>query len=188
MERGLGTITSSDVEKINTSKYVEKHVVRINAVVDILDKKLVGLPKGSPVYKDKYPNAVEIEGVNSSELSNKFRSVAIKLSSGRHLTKDYKQKVLVHETFARKNNLKMGDKFRFKTNTMDENRNKSVETVELEIVGMFTRKLNSYPADGSKDIYNDASFFTHSASQLNDFIQETKKNDVNWRKYELLKN
>lgn len=114
MERGLGTITSSDVEKINTSKYVEKHVVRINAVVDILDKKLVGLPKGSPVYKDKYPNAVEIEGVNSSELSNKFRSGAIKLSSGRHLTKDYKQKVLVHETFARNNNLKMGDKFRSK--------------------------------------------------------------------------
>lgn len=107
----------------------------------------------------------------------------------------------------------MGDKFRFKTNTMEENRNKPVKTVELEIVGMFTgenrkaanfkdelyqnifvtdldstRKLNSYPADGSKDIYNDASFFTHSAFQLNDFIKETKKKDINWRKYELLKN
>ena len=50
------------------------------------------------------------------------------------------------------------------------------------------RTLNSYRSDGRNDVYNDASFFAKSGSSVQSIINDAKKENIDWQKYEMIKN
>ena len=213
-DRGSGTVSSSMIDQIVESKDISDYVKRMNSTVDFINTKLVPLPNGKSGYdkeKDKkFGNATTILGVNKSELENKFRSNAIKLTAGRHINEKDQNKILVHEDFAKKNNLKLGSKIKLKANPYDsDNRYKSTEEAELEIVGLFNgknpktasyqmelfenlffadltsvRKLNK--TTKANEIYQDATFFTDK--DIDKTIESIKKLPLDWKKYELTKN
>ena len=198
-DRGSGTVSSSIIDQIVKSKDISDYVKRMNSTVDFINTKLVPLPNGKSGYdkeKDKkFGNATTILGVNKSELENKFRSNAIKLTAGRHINE---------------NNLKLGSKIKLKANPYDsDNRYKSTEEAELEIVGLFNgknpktasyqmelfenlffadltsvRKLNK--TTKANEIYQDATFFTDK--DIDKTIEDLKKLPLDWKKYELTKN
>lgn len=213
-DRGSGTVSSSMIDQIVESKDISDYVKRMNSTVDFINTKLVPLPNGKSGYdkeKDKeFGNATTILGVNKSELENKFRSNAIKLTAGRHINEKDQNKILVHEDFAKKNNLKLRSKIKLKANPYDsDNRYKSTEEAELEIVGLFNgknpktasyqmelfenlffadltsvRKLNK--TTKANEIYQDATFFTDK--DIDKTIESIKKLPLDWKKYELTKN
>ena len=75
-----------------------------------------------------------LTGVNDSSKENKFISGAYKLSSGEHLNENDKNKILMHKDLAEKNNLKIGDKIKIKSNLFDADNEKGAnEIVEVEI-------------------------------------------------------
>ncbi len=75
-----------------------------------------------------------LTGVNESSKENKFVSGAYKLIEGKHLENQDKNKVLMHKDLAKKNNLKVGDKIKVKSNLFDADNEKGAnETVEVEI-------------------------------------------------------
>ena len=112
---------------------------------------------------------------------------------------------------AKKNNLKIGDKFKLKSNPYDaDNVNKANETVEVEIVGFFggknkagvtypqelyenyiltdistTRKLYNYNKDN--EIYQDATFFVKGGESLEKVMERVQKLPIDWQQYQLLK-
>ena len=213
-DRGSGTVSSSMIDQIVESKDISDYVKRMNSTVDFINTKLVPLLNGKSGYdkeKDKkFGNATTILGVNKSELENKFRSNAVKLTAGRHIDEKDQNKILVHEDFAKKNNLKLGSKIKLKANPYDsDNRYKSTEEAELEIVGLFNgknpktasyqmelfenlffadltsvRKLNK--TTKANEIYQDATFFTDK--DIDKTIEDLKKLPLDWKKYELTKN
>ncbi|WP_298957210.1 ABC transporter permease [uncultured Campylobacter sp.] len=213
-DRGSGTVSSSMIDQIVESKDISDYVKRMNSTVDFINTKLVPLSNGKSGYdkeKDKkFGNATTILGVNKSELENKFRSNAVKLTAGRHIDEKDQNKILVHEDFAKKNNLKLGSKIKLKANPYDsDNRYKSTEEAELEIVGLFNgknpktasyqmelfenlffadltsvRKLNK--TTKANEIYQDATFFTDK--DIDKTIEDLKKLPLDWKKYELTKN
>ena len=152
-----------------------------------------------------------LTGVNDSSKETKFVSGAYKLIEGEHLENQDKNKVLMHKDLAEKNNLKVGDKIKVKSNLFDADNEKGAdETVEAEIKGLFDGHNNGgvsaaqelyentlitdidtaakvYGNTEDTAVYQDATFFVKGDKNLDKVIKDLGKLDMNWRDYNLIK-
>ena len=140
--RGSGNVRGIDIKKIADSKDIVDYVKRINIVADLDNYDIIEtsrtLSNLSPDRAKKFKRSVMMTGVNNSEKETKFVSGAYKLVSGRHIKNGDKNKILMHKDLAEKNNLKVGDKIKLKSNIYDADNEKGAnETIEVEILGLF---------------------------------------------------
>ena len=213
--RGSGNVRGIDIKKINDSKDIVDHVKRINIVADLDNHDIIEtsrtLSNLSPDRAKKFKRSVMMTGVNNSEKETKFVSGAYKLVSGRHIKNGDKNKILMHKDLAEKNNLKVGDKIKLKSNIYDADNEKGAnETIEVEILGLFDGhnksnvtysqelyentlvsdidtavRLYGYTEDTA--VYQDASFFVKGDKNIDQVLRDIKKLDINWQKYNLIK-
>lgn len=213
--RGGGNVKGIDIKKISESPEIEYTVKRINSVADLVGKDIIETPetlRGRSAERAKnFKRTVMLTGVNDSARETKFVSGAYKLVSGEHLKNDDKNQILMHEDLAKKNNLKVGDKVKIKSNLFDADNEKAAnETVEVKIKGLFTGKNTGgvtaaqelyentlvtdvstaakvYGNDEDTAVYQDATFFVKGEKNLDQVMAAVKKLDVNWREYNLIK-
>lgn len=213
--RGGGNVRGTDIKKISESPEIEYTVKRINSVADLVGKDIIETPetlRGMSAERAKnFKRTVMLTGVNDSARETKFVSGAYKLISGEHLKNDDKYQILMHEDLAKKNNLKVGDKIKIKSNLFDADNEKAAnETVEVKIKGLFTGKNTGgvtaaqelyentlvtdvstaakvYGNDEDTAVYQDATFFVKGEKNLDQVMAAVKKLDVNWREYNLIK-
>ena len=213
--RGGGNVRGTDIKKISESPEIEYTVKRINSVADLVDKDIIETPetlRGRSAERAKnFKRAVMLTGVNDSARETKFVSGAYKLVSGEHLKNGDKNQILMHEDLVKKNNLKVGDKVKIKSNLFDADNEKAAnETVEVKIKGLFTGKNTEgvtaaqelyentlvtdvstaakvYGNDEDTAVYQDATFFVKGEKNLDQVMAAVKKLDVNWREYNLIK-
>ena len=213
--RGGGNVKGTDIKKISESPEIEYTVKRINSVADLVGKDIIETPetlRGRSAERAKnFKRAVMLTGVNDSARETKFVSGAYKLVSGEHLNSSDKNQILMHEDLAKKNNLKVGDKVKIKSNLFDADNEKAAnETVEVKIKGLFTGKNTGgvtaaqelyentlvtdvstaakvYGNDEDTAVYQDATFFVKGEKNLDQVMAAVKKLDVNWREYNLIK-
>ena len=213
--RGAGNIKGQDIKKISESENIEYYVKRINSVADLVDNDIVQteqtLANESPERARNFKRTVMITGVNDSEKETKFVSGAFQLVEGEHLANGDKNKVLLHKDLAEKNNLKLGDTIKIKSNLFDADNEKGAdETVEVKIKGLFdghnkggvsvAQELyeNTIISDidtaakvygNTEDtaVYQDATFFVKGDKNLDSVIKDLAKLDINWREYNLIK-
>lgn len=213
--RGAGNIKGQDIKKISESENIEYYVKRINSVADLVDNDIVQteqtLANESPERARNFKRTVMITGVNDSEKETKFVSGAFQLVEGEHLANGDKNKVLLHKDLAEKNNLKLGDTIKIKSNLFDADNEKGAdETVEVKIKGLFdghnkggvsvAQELyeNTIISDidtaakvygNTEDtaVYQDVTFFVKGDKNLDSVIKDLAKLDINWREYNLIK-
>ena len=213
--RGGGNVRGTDIKKISESPEIEYTVKRINSVADLVGKDIIETPetlRGMSAERAKnFKRTVMLTGVNDSARETKFVSGAYKLVSGEHLNSSDKNQILMHEDLAKKNNLKVGDKVKIKSNLFDADNEKAAnETVEVKIKGLFTGKNTGgvtaaqelyentlvtdvstaakvYGNDEETAVYQDATFFVKGEKNLDQVMAAVKKLDVNWREYNLIK-
>ncbi|MDM0880747.1 ABC transporter permease [Clostridium perfringens] len=213
--RGGGNVKGEDIKKISENKNIYSYVKRINSVADLIDHDIVEtketLANQSPERSKNFKRTVMLTGVNESSKENKFVSGAYTLIEGKHLENQDKNKVLMHKDLAKKNNLKVGDKIKIKSNLSDADNEKGAnETVEVEIKGLFDGHNNgvvSVPQElyentlitdintaakvygNTEDTaaYQDATFFVKGDKNLEKVIKDIGKLDINWREYNLIK-
>ncbi|MDM0752486.1 ABC transporter permease [Clostridium perfringens] len=213
--RGGGNVKGEDIKKISENKNIYSYVKRINSVADLIDHDIVEtketLANQSPERSKNFKRTVMLTGVNESSKENKFVSGAYKLIEGKHLENQDKNKVLMHKDLAKKNNLKVGDKIKIKSNLFDADNEKGAnETVEVEIKGLFDGHNNgvvSVPQElyentlitdintaakvygNTEDTaaYQDATFFVKGDKNLEKVIKDIGKLDINWIEYNLIK-
>ena len=213
--RGSGNVRGIDIKKIADSKDIVDYVKRINIVADLDNHDIIEtsrtLSNLSPDRAKKFKRSVMMTGVNNSEKETKFVSGAYKLVSGRHIKNGDKNKILMHKDLAEKNNLKVGDKIKLKSNIYDADNEKGAnETIEVEILGLFDGhnksgvtysqelyentlvsdidtavRLYGYTEDTA--VYQDASFFVKGDKNIDQVLRDIKKLDINWQKYNLIK-
>ncbi len=147
--------------------------------------------------KQKYPDTLAKE--------------VYKLIEGEHLEENDKSKILIHKDLAEKNNLKIGDKIKIKSNLFDADNEKGAnETLEVEIKGIFDGHNESsvtsaqelyentlitdldtaakvYGNTEDTAVYQDATFFVKGDKNLDQVIKNIKKLDINWKQYNLIK-
>lgn len=213
--RGAGTVKNKDIEQIAKLDGVTGSVRRMDSLVDLKNVKQARLPDGTKDYDAKkekdYGEAVNFMGVNDSAQELKFRTETFKLVSGRHIKSDDKFKVLIHEDFAKLNNLKLGSKIKVQANPHDpDNLQKSHESAEVEVVGIFsgknsrkaavrselfenifytdlatTRKTNKVNYDN--EIYQNVTFFAKDVNAMSRILEQAKKLPIDWKMYQLTK-
>ena len=213
--RGGGNVRGQDIKKISESKDIEYFVKRINSVADLVDHDIIEtdetLANQSPERAKNFKRTVMLTGVNDSSKETKFVSGAYKLVEGSHLANNDKHKVLMHKDLAKKNNLKVGDKIKIKSNLFDADNEKGAnETVEAEIKGLFDGHNNGgvsaaqelyentlitdldtaakvYGYNEENAFYQDATFFVKGNKNLDKVIKDLGRLDIDWREYNLIK-
>ena len=183
--RGSGNVRGIDIKKIADSKDIVDYVKRINIVADLDNYDIIEtsrtLSNLSPDRAKKFKRSVMMTGVNNSEKETKFVSGAYKLVSGRHIKNGDKNKILMHKDLAEKNNLKVGDKIKLKSNIYDADNEKGANETIIDTAV----RLYGYTEDTS--VYQDASFFVKGDKNIDQVLRDIKKLDINWQKYNLIK-
>lgn len=209
--RGAGTVKPADIDKLAGLDGVEAHVARQNVTADLVGAKVQKLDHDDydKQREGQFGNAVNVWGVNNSEIDNNFRSGTLKLTQGRHLKPDDKNKAVIHEDLAKANNLSVGSKLTLKGNKYDvDNERQSTEEVTTEIVGLVsgdnprpaatrnelfantvftdletTRALYKFTPDN--EIYQDANFFISNDADLDEVTQAAKGQGIDWQNYQI---
>lgn len=195
-------ITKDVIDKILGVEEIKKYNATIETSAEI--KKL---KKVTPIKKDIYPsenidNSFTVIGNVDTESDLKFVNKSLKLVEGRHITKNDKNKLLIHKELAEINNLKVGSKL-----ILDESA-KNVYDYTAEIVGIFDngdkdRKKDSTEFDlienyilsdinvmtnsYKKSVYNSATFYTNSNVNIDSVISKVKELPIDWENLKLEK-
>ena len=211
--RGAGNLKGEDITQITKIDGVKEHVKRMGVVADLVDHEIIAA-KGEARDAErarKFGRTLMVTGVNDSTKEDKFVAETFKLVDGRHLGKSDVATVLMHEDLAKKNNLKVGDKLKIKSNIYDaDNEKQADETVEVTIVGLFAgknktgvssaqelyennliadldtaAKLYGYTKENA--IYQDATFFVDGNKNLDQVMSAAQKLAIDWKSYQLIK-
>lgn len=157
----------------------------------------------------EFKNVVSVEGTSNTKRNVLFTSGVFTIKEGRNIEKNDRGKVLVHEDFAKKNNLKLKDKIGLEL--VEINNKGSNKEYKFEIVGIFSGKKqekytglssdfseNTMFVDyessqkalnrrGSKKVANKLALFSASAEETNVALKKIKESKVDWSKYAIEK-
>ena len=213
--RGLGNVPASAIDQIKDIPGITGYNARIIGEVDLVDLKKVPLTNPRIQHDDSfmkgYENLVDLDGMTDSSLDNKFISSVIDLAEGRHITKEDTQKVLVHEEFAKLNNLKIKDKIYVKKSelaSVPALEGASKDKIALEIVGIFSgsnmnsatmaeelientiitdietiKTLNGY--DDETVLYQNAKFYVNDPKELSRILEKVNELPIDWTNYQV---
>lgn len=118
---------------------------------------------GAGEIPEGYENAGKISANRNSEKDTYFTDAGFKLAEGNHITDNQKNSALIHEDFAKRNHLSIGDSIQL-VNPIDKKRKANVT-----VVGIFTNteKQDSIGIAPSYDLYENIVFTDiASCSQL----------------------
>ena len=197
-----------DIEKI---KEIDEVVYQYFGMAKPTDAKVV---EGEQKVQredlpDEFKNILAVEGANSTKRNVLFSSGVFTIKEGRHIEKKDINKVLVHEEFAKKNNLKLHDKIGLEF--VELGKVDSNKETEFEIVGIFSgKKQEMYTGmssdfsennifvdyegaqsaigrDSDSKIVNKVSLFSETADKMKESMGKIKSIDAQWEDYNLEK-
>ena len=205
LENGLDESIVNQI--LNIDGITDSYNLRSYTVSEYRDTNENKLKTRDDVGLKVYENAGRVVGDRYSEKDNYFTEEGFKLINGEHITPDKKQVALVHEDFANRNNLGIGDYILL--NNVEGNE----IGVEVQIIGIFTstRKSDTEEYMDTTNLFENIIFTdlntsskliyeTDSNSQYGDFevddpgeldnlISEMKKiENVNWESCVITKN
>ena len=211
--RGGGNLKGKDIQAIEGIEGVQKAVKRMEVVADLVDQELIPA-KGvrlDATRQQRFGKAAQVTGINDSSMDERFAAQTFTLTEGRHIKDDDTNVALVHEDFAKKNNLKVGDKFKLKSNIYDaDNEKQANNQTEVTIVGLFGGKNKGgvtapqelyentiltdlktsalmYGYTDADAIYLDATFLVGGQYDIDKVMEQAKKLGIDWKAYTLIK-
>ncbi len=185
----------------------------MEVVADLVDQELIpaqGVKLDANRVK-RFGKAAMVTGINDSSMDERFAAQTFTLTSGRHITDSDTNVAMVHEDFAKKNNLKVGDKIKLKSNIYDaDNEKKANNETEVTIVGTFSGKNKGrvtapqelyentiltdlktsrlmYGFSEEDGTYLDATFLVSGEYDIDKVMEQAKKLGINWKAYTLVK-
>ena len=191
----------------STAKEIEEVVSQYEGLARLSNTNAVD--SGQQITRDDIPsylkNVVSIQATSNVKRNVLFNSGVFAIKEGRNIEKNDKDKILVHEEFAEKNKLKVGDKISLEF--VDPNQtDKSNKKYEFEIVGIFSGKkqekqtgltsdlsentmFTDYDSaqkalnvEGNKQLVNKLTFFSGTPENMDEAINKVKKLNVDWEK------
>ena len=112
---------------------------------------------------EEFRNIFSIEATNNTGKDNLFNSGVFTLIKGRHIEKDDREKIIIHEELAQKNNLELNDKIRLEL--FDLNNNEIKTEYEYEIIGIFSGKKQEKYTGMTSDFSENMVFIDYESSQ-----------------------
>ena len=158
------TFQLSDLVSVQKIKGLEHVSPELDTIVKLKDKEVVTGEQS--VERDDVTDAEQnLLGLTALEDSSKdvnFTSSAFRLKEGRHLQKGDTKKILIHEELAKKNSLSLYDKIALDAAQLGSS---SGQTVEFEIIGIFSGKKQEAFTGLSSDFSENQVFTDYASSQ-----------------------
>ena len=184
----LGGLTLKQAESVKEVKGIES--------VNFVQNEVVVSDKYQPVEDAR--GGVKLDGVRSnftatfvddSQLFSEFLNGRYEIKQGRGVLRGGKDEVLIHEEFAEKNHLKLGDELSFKIHG---------RKIKLVVVGIFTGKdaqMNGFASEAQNRLFvsfktlenvsrdlrlQQVSYFVSDPKTIEGVIEEVKTMNLPW--------
>ena len=207
-----GGIQKKQLTQIEKTDGVKDVQYEYDAVGQLQDAKAVQREQSVQLDQGNLGELVGVRGVSDSNNEMNFASGALNIQSGRALTKEDRNKVLIHEELAKENNWTVGSKIKMKLFKNGEEGGGSYDEITVEVVGIFNGKLSEQSTGLTSDLTENRMYMDYKTSQLlagnkesnevvhraiytvkhpsqlDSVIKEVKKLSLNWETLQLSKN
>ena len=162
-----------DMEKI---KEIEEKIIQFEELAKVNDAKVVdGEQKiNRDDLSDEFKNVVSVEATNNTKRNILFTSGTFTMSEGKNIEENDKNSVVVHEAFAKKNNLKLGDDVDLEF--IDIEKSGKIKSHKFKIIGIFSGKKQENYTGFSSDFSENMVFVDYSTSQ--GILNKSENNNI----------
>ena len=162
-----------DIEKI---KEVEKIIIQYDGLAKLKDAKVVSGEQriNREDLSDEFKNVVSFEATNNTKRNILFSSRVFTIKEGKNIEENDKNSIIVHEEFAKQNNLKLGDEVDLEL--LDIEKSGKIKSHKFKIIGIFSGKKHETYTGLSSDFSENMVFVDYSTSQ--EILNKSENNKI----------
>ena len=162
-----------DIEKI---KEVEKIIIQYDGLAKLKDAKVVSGEQriNREDLSDEFKNVVSFEATNNTKRNILFSSRVFTIKEGKNIEENDKNSIIVHEEFAKQNNLKLGDEVNLELLDIEESG--KIKSHKFKIIGIFSGKKHETYTGLSSDFSENMVFVDYSTSQ--EILNKSENNKI----------
>ena len=162
-----------DIEKI---KEVEKIIIQYDGLAKLKDAKVVSGEQriNREDLSDEFKNVVSFEATNNTKRNILFSSRVFTIKEGKNIEENDKNSIIVHEEFAKQNNLKLDDEVNLELLDIEESG--KIKSHKFKIIGIFSGKKQETYTGLSSDFSENMVFVDYSTSQ--EILNKSENNKI----------
>ena len=162
-----------DIEKL---KEIEEIIIQYDGLAKLKDAKVVS---GEQIINredlsDEFKNVVSFEATNNTKRNILFSSRVFTIKEGKNIEENDKNSIIVHEEFAKQNNLKLGDEVDLELLDIEESG--KIKSHKFKIIGIFSGKKQETYTGLSSDFSENMMFVDYSTSQ--EILNKSENNKI----------
>lgn len=162
-----------DIEKL---KEIEEKIIQYDGLAKLKDAKVVSGEQriNREDLSDEFKNVVSLEATNNTKRNILFSSGVFTIKEGKNIGENDKDSIIVHEEFAKQNNLKLGDEVELEL--LDIEKSGKTKSHKFKIIGTFTGKKQETYTGLSSDFSENMVFVDYSTSQ--EILNKSENNKI----------
>ena len=162
-----------DIEKI---KEIEEKIIQYDGLAKLKDAKVVSGEQriNREDLSDEFKNVVSFEATNNTKRNILFSSRVFTIKEGKNIEENDKNSIIVHEEFAKQNNLKLGDEVNLELLDIEESG--KIKSHKFKIIGIFSGKKQETYTGLSSDFSENMVFVDYSTSQ--EILNKSENNKI----------
>ena len=162
-----------DIEKL---KEVEEIIMQYDGLAKLKDAKVVSGEQriNREDLSDEFKNVVSLEATNNTKRNILFSSGVFTIKEGKNIEENDKNSIIVHEEFAKQNNLKLGDEVNLELLDIEES--EKIKSHKFKIIGIFSGKKQETYTGLSSDFSENMVFVDYSTSQ--EILNKSENNKI----------
>ena len=162
-----------DIEKL---KEIEEKIIQYDGLAKLKDAKVVSGEQriNREDLSDEFKNVVSLEATNNTKRNILFSSGVFTIKEGKNIEENDKNSIIVHEEFAKQNNLKLGDEVDLEL--LDVEKSGKIKSHKFKIIGSFSGKKQETYTGLSSDFSENMVFVDYSTSQ--EILNKSEDNKI----------
>ena len=162
-----------DIEKL---KEIEEIIIQYDGLAKLKDAKVVSGEQriNREDLSDEFKNVVSLEATNNTKRNILFSSGVFTIKEGKNIEENDKNSIIVHEEFAKQNNLKLGDEVDLEL--LDIEKSGKIKSHKFKIIGIFSGKKHETYTGLSSDFSENMVFVDYSTSQ--EILNKSENNKI----------
>ena len=162
-----------DIEKL---KEIEEKIIQYDGLAKLKDAKVVSGEQriNREDLSDEFKNVVSLEATNNTKRNILFSSGVFTIKEGKNIGENDKNSIIVHEEFAKQNNLKLGDEVDLEL--LDIEKSGKIKSHKFKIIGIFSGKKQETYTGLSSDFSENMVFVDYSTSQ--EILNKSENNRI----------
>ena len=162
-----------DIEKL---KEIEEIIMQYDGLAKLKDAKVVSGEQriNREDLSDEFKNVVSLEATNNTKRNILFSSGVFTIKEGKNIEENDKNSIIVHEEFAKQNNLKLGDEVDLEL--LDIEKSGKIKSHKFKIIGIFSGKKQETYTGLSSDFSENMVFIDYSTSQ--EILNKSENNKI----------